>query len=97
MRINLNVPYAEKDEAHRFGAKWDMARKVWYVEDLPNLEPFLRWMPEHLRRPIKSPANSVKQKAKAKQVKPKKGSRKVNQAAVREEKRHHIRCCYTPN
>lgn len=51
MRINLNVPYAEKDQAKRLGALWDMARKVWYVEDLDNLRPFLKWMPAHLTRP----------------------------------------------
>ena len=51
MRINLNVPYAEKDQAKRLGAMWDIARKVWYVEDLTNLRPFLKWMPAHLTKP----------------------------------------------
>ena len=48
MRTNLKVPFAEKDAAKRLGARWDAARKVWYVEDLENLKPFLRWMPRHL-------------------------------------------------
>lgn len=32
MRINLQVPYAEKDAAKRLGARWDMARKVWFQD-----------------------------------------------------------------
>lgn len=49
MRIDLNVPYDEKDEAKRLGARWDLARKVWYIENKEILEPFLKWMPKHLR------------------------------------------------
>ena len=48
MRVNLNVSYQEKDKVKRLGAKWDVARKVWYVENLENLRPFLKWMPRHL-------------------------------------------------
>ena len=48
MRTNLNVQFAEKDAVRKLGARWDAARKVWYVEDLENLKPFLRWMPRHL-------------------------------------------------
>jgi Domain of unknown function (DUF5710) len=52
MRVNLNVPYKEKDEANRLGAKWDLARKIWYVENVENLELFLKWIPEHLKKPV---------------------------------------------
>lgn len=55
MRTNLVVPYAEKDEAWSLGAKWDGARKVWYVEDIDDLKPFLRWIPAHLKQPCKVP------------------------------------------
>lgn len=41
----MNVPYAEKDAAKRLGARWDAARKTWYVENIENLELFTRWMP----------------------------------------------------
>ena len=51
MRINLKVPYEEKDEAKRFGARWDLARKVWYIENLEDLTKFLKWMPDHLTKP----------------------------------------------
>lgn len=52
MKIYLNIPYSEKDEARRLGAKWDIAVKKWYVMDLPNLEPFLQWMDVRVTRPF---------------------------------------------
>jgi len=58
LRINLNVPYAEKDLAKQRGAKWDSARKTWYVEnnlnEEHNLRMFLQWAPERLKLPTKS-------------------------------------------
>jgi hypothetical protein len=45
MRINLNVPFEEKDQARIAGAKWDLARNTWYIENKADLSPFLRWMP----------------------------------------------------
>ena len=45
MKTNLQVPFAEKDEAKRLGAKWDAARKVWYVENVEDLYLFAKWIP----------------------------------------------------
>ena len=45
MRTNLAVPFADKDAAKSLGARWDAARRVWYVENVDNLEQFLRWIP----------------------------------------------------
>lgn len=45
MRTDLQVPYAEKDEAKSLGARWDAARKLWYVQNVSNLEAFARWLP----------------------------------------------------
>ena len=45
MRTNLKVPFAEKDEAKRLGARWDPANKVWYVKDVADLSAFARWSP----------------------------------------------------
>lgn len=45
MRTDLEVPFADKDLARGLGARWDPARRVWYVADLTDLQPFLRWMP----------------------------------------------------
>lgn len=44
MRKNLLVPFAEKDEAKKLGARWDAARKVWYVENKEDMSLFVRWL-----------------------------------------------------
>jgi len=44
MRTNLKVPFAEKDDAKKLGARWDPARKLWYVENKDDMSPFERWM-----------------------------------------------------
>lgn len=31
-RVYLTVPYAEKDDAKRHGARWDPERKRWWIE-----------------------------------------------------------------
>jgi hypothetical protein len=46
MRINLVTPFAEKDEAKALGARWDSAKKCWYIVDVADLTPFLRWIPD---------------------------------------------------
>ncbi len=45
MRHNLKVPFAEKDQAKKLGARWDAARKLWFVEGGLDLAPFSRWQP----------------------------------------------------
>mgnify|MGYP000154985804 CR=1 FL=1 len=45
MKTYLRVPFAEKDEAKRLGARWDPAKKLWYVQSVPNLAAFERWLP----------------------------------------------------
>ena len=32
-RIYLNVPFGEKDEAKKMGARWESSKKRWYVND----------------------------------------------------------------
>jgi hypothetical protein len=44
MRVNLNVPFAEKDQAKQLGARWDPARKTWYIKDVEDLTQFMRWI-----------------------------------------------------
>ena len=46
MRINLVTPFAEKDTAKTLGARWDVAKKVWYITDVADLTPFKRWIPD---------------------------------------------------
>lgn len=45
MRLNLKVPFAEKDEAKKLGARWDAALKVWHVEQNPDMSAFAKWSP----------------------------------------------------
>lgn len=47
-RLYLNVPFAEKDQAKALGARWDPARKKWYVPGGKGAEAFARWQPEAL-------------------------------------------------
>lgn len=50
MRINLHCPFAEKEEAKSLGAKWDQSLKVWYLWNVEDLTPFMRWIkPERAR------------------------------------------------
>lgn len=44
MRVDLKVPFAEKDAAKAAGARWDVNLKVWYV-DAADLTRFARWIP----------------------------------------------------
>lgn len=44
-RVDLAVPFAEKDEVKRLGARWDIERKLWYVPDGVNVGLFRRWLP----------------------------------------------------
>lgn len=45
MRVDLKVPYEQKDEAKRLGARWDRDRRVWYVPDGIDPAPFAHWRP----------------------------------------------------
>ena len=45
MRINLKTPFAEKDAVKALGARWDAKQKLWYIVDVADLTPFLRWIP----------------------------------------------------
>jgi hypothetical protein len=46
MRINLVTPFAEKDDAKKLGARWDAQRKCWYIVDVADLTPYMRWIPD---------------------------------------------------
>ena len=45
-RVWLLVPYAEKDQAKRAGARWDQKLKCWYTTRGPNLARLMRWLPK---------------------------------------------------
>lgn len=39
----IDVPFKQKDEAKKLGAKWDRAAQSWYVPPGVNPEPFAKW------------------------------------------------------
>lgn len=66
MRLNLKVPFAEKDEAKKLGARWDAGRKLWYIEGKDDLAPFARWSPSpHDAAAGKAPARKTSRTAAA--------------------------------
>jgi hypothetical protein len=64
MRINLVTPFAEKDAAKALGARWDSAKKTWYVQDVADLTPFQRWIPAHADIPATGSASVAQQPAR---------------------------------
>lgn len=44
-RIDLKVPFHEKDEARALGARWDPQRRVWYVPDNVDSSRLRKWIP----------------------------------------------------
>ena len=62
MRINLVTPFAEKDEAKALGARWDAAKKCWYIVNVDDLTPFMRWIPhlEASENPKAAPLASLR-------------------------------------
>ena len=44
-RIDLNVPFHEKDEAKALGARWDPQRRLWYVPDNIDASSLRKWIP----------------------------------------------------
>jgi hypothetical protein len=43
---DLNVPFHEKDDAKRLGARWDAVRKTWFLPDATDPAPFTKWLPQ---------------------------------------------------
>jgi Domain of unknown function (DUF5710) len=53
-RVDLQVPFQEKDEAKQLGARWDGAKRVWYVPDGMDATAFKKWLPEQPEPNIKA-------------------------------------------
>jgi exodeoxyribonuclease VII large subunit len=65
-RIDLRVPYAQKEEAKAFGARWDQGNQTWYAPPNTDLENLKRWLPEGVLDKSEEPP-------KPPQVEPQKG------------------------
>ncbi|WP_156901978.1 DUF5710 domain-containing protein [Azohydromonas australica] len=45
MKVILDCPFEQRNQAKALGARWDPAIKKWYVMDPPDLAPFAPWLP----------------------------------------------------
>lgn len=54
-RVYLKVPFKEKDQAKRLGARWDPKSKRWFVLGGRELAPFARWRSQSGYGPVKAP------------------------------------------
>ncbi len=43
-RVDLRVPYPEKNDAKKMGARWDPDRQTWYVPPGLEIQSFGRWL-----------------------------------------------------
>lgn len=43
-RTDINVPYAEKNQAKELGARWDAQSKTWYVPAGNDINKFSKWL-----------------------------------------------------
>ena len=45
IRLFLDVPYSEKDEAKQLGAKWNRVVRKWYIDtERENYIKFSKWL-----------------------------------------------------
>ena len=64
-KVYLNVPFEDKDEVKKLGAKWDQDTKKWYVGEFALVKDFQKWQaPEGGRKYLKVPFDN-KDEAKA--------------------------------
>jgi exodeoxyribonuclease VII large subunit len=57
-RIDLRVPYAEKNQAKVHGAQWDAENRTWYAPPGTDLRNLKRWLPDGVvnETPDRAPA-----------------------------------------
>lgn len=54
-RVILRVPFTEKEQAKRLGARWDVSQKMWYVPEGVDPAPLKQWLPVALEPNIRAP------------------------------------------
>jgi ribonuclease HI len=54
MKTYLSMPFKDKDRAKSLGARFDMARKQWFVPDGVDLSAFKEWLPLEVGSPAKA-------------------------------------------
>ena len=51
VQLQLNVPFASKDQAKSLGARWNPKARCWYVPHGLDIQLFKLWWPESLDVP----------------------------------------------
>lgn len=49
-RLYLDVPFAEKDDARKLGARWDAEKHLWWIAAADYSEGITRWRPKQVGR-----------------------------------------------
>lgn len=55
LRVDLAVPFADRDSARRLGARWDHERRIWFVPENHDPSPFVRWLPAPADLNVRAP------------------------------------------
>jgi hypothetical protein len=55
-RVDLQVPFPEKEQAKRLGARWDGKQKTWYVPAGVDSGLFKQWLPSSQTPNVRAPA-----------------------------------------
>jgi Domain of unknown function (DUF5710) len=58
-RVELRIPFSEKEEAKRRGARWDSEKKTWYIPEGIERSAFEEWLPTPQSPNIRAPGWSV--------------------------------------
>ena len=65
LRIDLSVPFADKDEVQRLGARWDRDARTWFVPESCDPSAFARWLPLAGRINVRAPSYWIAQALQA--------------------------------
>ena len=57
-KVWLVVPFREKEQAKRLGAKWDRSEKCWFAPEGADQGALSRWLPEPGKSPVRVPGLS---------------------------------------
>lgn len=60
-RIYINVPYAEKDQAKLYGARWDAEVRRWYITQAQDAMLFQRWFSADPVKPVSQDRITLKE------------------------------------
>lgn len=62
---DINVPFHEKDDAKRLGARWDADRKTWFLPDGMETVLFTKWLPQRSNFNLQSSSYFIAQSMRA--------------------------------